>query len=102
MRKQRRRGIAPPPSSMTPEAPERKKWAEMSQAERIAWIEEKRTWLTEKRQREQEYLDWRNADRKTDRAYRADAPHELDLLAMLAELAEEAVAGAGKRGEGEA
>jgi hypothetical protein len=60
----------------------------MNRAERLAWIEVKRTWLAEKRQREQEYLDWRNADLKTDRAYRADAPHELDLLAMLSELEE--------------
>jgi hypothetical protein len=68
--------------------PHRKKWSVMNRAERIAWIEEKRTWLAEKRQREQEYLDWRNADLKTDRAYRADAPHELDMLAMLSELEE--------------
>ena len=88
MRKQRRRGIAPFSSYKTPDGPFRKKWAVMNRAERIAWIEEKRTWLAEKRQREQEYLDWRNADLKTDRAYRADAPHELDLLAMLSELEE--------------
>ena len=60
----------------------------MSQEERADWIEQKRTWLTEKRRREQEYLDRRNSDLKTDRDYRADAPHELDLLAMLTELAE--------------
>jgi len=83
---------------MTLGLPNRKKWTEMNRAERIAWIEEKCTWLADKRQREQEYLDWRNADLKTDRAYRADAPHELDLLAMLAELADEA-GGEGKRDE---
>lgn len=89
MRKQRRRGIALPLYDKTPSVPNRKKWVEMDQTERIEWIE--------KRQREQEYLDWRNADRKTDRAYRADAPHELDLLAMLTELAEEAAGGGEKR-----
>lgn len=89
MRKQRRQGGSVPLSSYkTPPVPDRKKWAEMNRAERIAWIEEKRTWLANKRQREQEYLDWRDADRKTDRAYRADAPQELDLLAMLSELEE--------------
>ena len=88
MRKQHRRGMTPLSSYKTPDMPLRKKWAEMNQTERIAWIEVKRTWLAEKRQREQEYLDWRNADLKTDRAYRADAPHELDLLAMLSELEE--------------
>ena len=36
------------------------------------------------------YLDWRDSDLKTDRAYRADASHELDMLAMLSELAQEA------------
>jgi exonuclease VII large subunit len=101
MRKQRRRGSTPRPSiAITLVVPDRKKWAEMTHAERKAWIDEKRTWLTEKRQREQEYLDWRNADLETDRAYRADAPHELDLLAMLAELADEADEG-GKRERGE-
>jgi hypothetical protein len=89
MRKQRRQeGSVPLSSYKTPTGPDRKKWAEMNRAERIAWIEEKRTWLANKRLREQEYLDWRDADRKTDRAYRADAPHELDLLAMLVELEE--------------
>lgn len=98
MKKQQRRGIARLSSYKTPDVPRRKKWGEMSLSERTLWIEEKRTWLAAKRQREQEYLDWRNADLKTDRAYRADAPHELDLLAMLAELAEEA-GGEGKRDE---
>ncbi len=91
MRKSRRRGLPRHTSfSLTPIAPPRKKWAEMNQVERIAWIEEKRAWLTAKRQREQEYLDWRDSDLKTDRAYRADASHELDMLAMLSELAQEA------------
>ncbi len=88
MRKRQKRSTAPLSSDKTPTVPERKKWAEMIGAERIAWIEEKRTWLAAKRLREQKYLDWRNADLKTDRAYRADAPHELDLLAMLSELEE--------------
>ena len=98
MRKQYGRGNVPLSSSYkTPSVPKRKKWAEMNGTERIVWIEEKRTWLAAKRLREQEYLDWRNADQKTDRAYRADAPHELDLLAMLTELAE--LAGGGRRDE---
>jgi len=57
----------------------------MDQEERRAWIKEKHAWLTEKRQREQEYLKKRDSDLKTDRAYRVDASHELDMLAMLSE-----------------
>lgn len=82
------RGIAPLSSYKTSDVPRRKKWGEMSLSERTMWIEEKRAWLTEKRRREQEYLDWRNADQKTDRAYRADASQELDMLEMLSELEE--------------
>ncbi len=74
--------------SLPPSTP-RNEWAEMNQEEQVNWIEQKRTWLTEKRQREQEYLDRRSSDLKTDRDFRADASHELDLLAMLTELAEE-------------
>ncbi len=89
MRTSRRQRIPRRDSSYkTPEAAPRKKWAEMSREERRDWIEEKRAWLTEKRQREQAYLDRRNADLKIDRVYRADASHELDLLALLSELTE--------------
>ncbi len=59
-----------------------------------SWVvTEKHAWLTEKRQREQEYLKKRDSDLKTDRAYRIDASHELDMLAMLSELAEESESG---------
>lgn len=90
MKKSRKRKVGPRQTSfsLTPIAP-RTKWTEMSQEERVAWIEQKRTWLTEKRRREQEYLDRRGSDLTTDRDYRADATHEVDLLAMLAELAED-------------
>jgi hypothetical protein len=85
-RRRRSRGQGKTPLSReTHNLPPRKKWGEMNLAERTAWIEEKFAWMTEKRQREQDYLDWRNADLKTDRDYRADAVHELDLLAMFAE-----------------
>ena len=61
----------------------------MSPDERLAWIEETRTWLADKRRREQRYLDKRQKDLKTDRDYRADAVRELDVLAKLSEMAEE-------------
>ena len=91
MRKSRQRGegTRQTPFSTTPSTP-RNTWVEMSQEERRAWIKEKHAWLTEKRQREQEYLNKRDSDLKTDRAYREDAGHELDMLAMLSELSEEA------------
>ncbi len=89
MRTSRRQGIPRRDSSYkTSEAAPRKKWAEMSWEERRDWIEEKRAWLTAKRQREQAYLDQRDSDLKIDRAYRADASHEMDMLAMLSELEE--------------
>lgn len=86
--KRRRQGISPSPN-LTHIVPADKKWGEMSRDERLAWIEETRTWLAHKRRREQRYLDRRQKDLKTDRDYRADAVRELDVLAKLSEMAEE-------------
>lgn len=86
--KRRRQGISPPPN-LTQMVPADKKWSEMSRDERLTWIEETYTWLANKRRREQRYLDRRQKDLKTDRDYRADAIRELDVLARLAEMADE-------------
>jgi hypothetical protein len=59
------------------------------------WLVGKTTWLTAKRKREQEYLDsrvWKQQHQRgkrtqTDELYERDAPHEEELLFLLAELA---------------
>lgn len=70
---------------MTPHKP----FAEMSQEEMRAWIQQTRTQLQQKMQRERAYLDRRAAQggrTPTDEAYENDMQLEAELLALLDEL----------------
>ena len=70
---------------MTPHKP----FAEMSQEEMRAWIQQTRTQLQQKMQRERAYLDRRAAQERrtsTDEAYENDLLLEAELLTLLDEL----------------
>jgi len=76
----------------TPQPPApRKSFSAMTPDEQRAWIGATRTALIRKMQRERTYLDRRAARgtyTPTDQAYEADQLLEVDLLALLDELAQ--------------
>ena len=62
---------------------------DMSPDDLVNWLTGKQAWLTQKMQRERDYLN-RRANRRvhtpTDEAYEADQAQEQELLALLEEL----------------